>query len=161
MLTRYPRDTRDLQFEIIRVPEGGTLYFVSLCQFFEGIETHWNGSRNVMCGGEKGCPFCDKGQLIRYNGYIFGKSLKSDIVKIVHLTKNAAQMLKPQCEVGNGLLGRVIILQRSSGHERKKVQAFPKGCSDVPRAFSQDSLQDQVLRIYRDKQKPRVAPNLE
>ena len=144
-------------YPILRPRPGQPLRCVCLSREIFGVDTHYGNGMTYYCPGAETCDTCKRGGVARYQGYVMGLGLQSNVTAIIHLTAKAAEMLEAVERPQRGLLGLKISLFRVGDKDNGEVQAQAFGWEDDVNEFSRARLSQLMHSVFRV---PELQPHL-
>lgn len=132
---------------IIRPGIRRPIYFVCCNDRFAWIYTHWWERKSRACCGTDRCSACRNGLEKRKTGYVFGSSQDKQ-VELVHLTASVMQVMEKFVNVGEGLKGRVIRLNRPGKARNSEVECQVKETAAGYPTRTEEELLHRIKVIY-------------
>ena len=121
--SKAPRDSQSFgKYEVLRVPAGRKLTLICLSAEHEGVNTHYNGSRSVICPDPLPCDWCET-RPARWRGYVYATPAIGGKIYILEFTAGVAHVFNDWLQSNGTLRGAHVILQRKGKRPQGRLTA--------------------------------------
>lgn len=145
---RAPTDVYS-PYEVIKVHPGKPVKFISVCNDFESVVTHWYGRHSVRCDETPLCQLClDRNDKV-WKGYLLGTAPTGGQVAIFQITPLSAVPLQELVDNGRGLRGAIIKLERKGQRANSPLTAELRGWARDTVEIPYENLERVVNVLYK------------
>lgn len=133
----------------ILVCKGGcAISFVSICQQYVGLYTHWYGGHTVACSKPDDCACCDRGTRREFKAYLAAEPERGETQTIIQITHTCTLALHRFLSRSGGILGLRIKLERAGKADTSMLQISMHGFVTVKEQIKPVRLEKMLARVF-------------
>jgi len=146
--TKAPPTSTAPSYKIVVCKADQPLSFVSVCDQYVGLITHWWGGHTVACEYPEFCEACNRSIRKDFKSYLAVESVEFGTRVIVQITHACCLELARYLEYPRGLLGLKMRLSRATKADTSMLQVATFGFQEVAHPVTAEQLEQTMARVF-------------